>query len=63
VLLPDTLRIRLGNSAGFLNGRKPADDVINAEFSLVTNGALTSDGVNASDKAFLPAFPNLAAPH
>jgi hypothetical protein len=63
VLLPDTLRIRLGNSAGFLNGRKPADDVINAEFSLVTNGALTSDGVSANDKAFLPAFPYLAAPH
>ena len=63
VLLPDTLRIKLGNSAGFLNGRKPADDVINAEFSLVTNGALTSDGVNANDKAFLPAFPYLAAPH
>ena len=63
VLLPDTLGIKLGNSAGFLNGRKPADDVINAEFSLVTNGALTSDGVNANDKAFLPAFPYLAAPH
>lgn len=63
VLLPDTLRIRLGSTAGFLNGRKPSDDVINAEFSLVTNGALTSDGVNANDKAFLPAFPYLAAPH
>ena len=63
VLLPDTLRIRLGSTAGFLNGRKPADDVINAEFSLVTNGALTSDGVNANDKAFLSAFPYLAAPH
>jgi hypothetical protein len=63
VLLPDTLTIRLGNSAGFLNGRKPADDVINAEFSLVTNGALTSDGVNANDKAFSSTFPYLAAPH
>ncbi|HTG40794.1 MAG TPA: DUF4331 family protein, partial [Methylomirabilota bacterium] len=63
VLLPDTLRIKLGSTAGFLNGRKPADDVINAEFSLVTNGALTSDGVNANDKAFLSAFPYLAAPH
>jgi uncharacterized protein DUF4331 len=63
VLLPDMLTIKLGNNAGFLNGRKPADDVINAEFSLVTNGALTSDGVNANDKAFLHAFPYLATPH
>ena len=63
VLLPDTLRIKLGSSAGFLNGRKPSDDVINAEFSLVTNGALTSDGVNANDTAFLTTFPFLAAPH
>ena len=63
VLLPDTLRIKLGSSAGFLNGRTPSDDVINAEFSLVTNGALTSDGVNANDTAFLTTFPFLAAPH
>lgn len=63
VLLPDTLTIKLGDSAGFLNGRKPADDVIDAEFSLVTNGALTSDGVAANDVPFLPAFPYLAAPH
>jgi len=63
VLLPDTLTIKLGNAAGFLNGRKPANDVINAEFSLVTNGALTSDGVNANDSAFSSSFPFLAAPH
>jgi hypothetical protein len=63
VLLPDTLTIKLGNTAGFLNGRKLADDVIDAEFSLVTNGALTSDGVNANDSAFLSTFPFLAAPH
>ncbi|MEP6638221.1 MAG: DUF4331 family protein [Chloroflexota bacterium] len=63
LLLPDTLTIKLGKSAGFLNGRKPSDDVIDAEFSLVTNGALTSDGVNANDKAFLTSFPYLARPH
>jgi hypothetical protein len=63
VLLPDMLTIKLGNTAGFLNGRKPADDVINAEFSLVTNGALTSDGVDANDSAFLSTFPYLATPH
>jgi len=29
----------------------------------VTNGALTSDGVNANDNAFSSTFPYLAAPH
>lgn len=63
VLLPDVLTFQVGNSAGFLNGRKPANDVINAEFSLLTDGAVTSDGVNANDKAFPTSFPYLAGPH
>jgi hypothetical protein len=64
VLLPDTLTIQLGNASGFLNGRRLADDVIDAEFSLLTNGVLTTgDGVNANDKAFRHSFPYLAAPH
>jgi Domain of unknown function (DUF4331) len=63
VLLPDMLTIKLGNSAGFLNGRKLTDDVINAEFSLVTNGNVTSDGVDANDVAFRSSFPFLAKPH
>ena len=62
VLLPDTLTIALGDASGFLNGRRLADDVIDAEFSLLTNGNVTSDGVNANDKAFLASFPYLAAP-
>ena len=62
VLLPDTLTIALGEASGFLNGRRLADDVIDAEFSLLTNGNVTSDGVNANDKAFLANFPYLAAP-
>ena len=62
-LLPDVLTFKVGNSAGFLNGRKLADDVINAEFGLLTNGAVTSDGVNANDKAFSGSFPYLAAAH
>ena len=36
VLTPDTLTIKLGLNAGFLNGRRLSDDVINAEFSLLT---------------------------
>ena len=63
VLLPDTLTIALGDASGFLNGRRLADDVIDAEFSLLTNGNVTSDGANANDKAFLANFPYEAAPH
>jgi hypothetical protein len=63
VLLPDVLTVQLGNAAGFLNGRKLGDDVINAEFSLLTKGAITSDGVDANDKTFMASFPYLARPH
>jgi hypothetical protein len=63
VLTPDTLTFKLGDGSGFLNGRKPADDVINAEFSLLTHGNVTSDGVDANDRAFHTTFPFLAAPH
>ncbi len=57
VLLPDTLTVKLGDAAGFLNGRQPANDVIDAEFSLLTNGNITSDGVNANDKTFPSLLP------
>jgi hypothetical protein len=74
VLLPDELSITLGSSAGFasgtslatlaLNGRKLADDVIDAEFALLTNFVITTgDGVGANDKAFSSSFPYLAGPH
>lgn len=63
ILLPDTLTIKLGSKLGFLNGRRLADDVINAEFGLVTNGAVTSDGVDANDMTFSSSFPYLAAPN
>jgi hypothetical protein len=63
ILLPDTLTIKLGSGAGFLNGRRLADDVINAEFSILTNENVTSDGVDANDRTFRATFPYLAAPH
>lgn len=63
VLLPDTLTVQLGNSAGFLNGRQLGNDVIDAEFSLLTKGSITSDGVNANDLSFGASFPYLASPH
>jgi hypothetical protein len=60
VLLPDVLTIDTGNPAGFLNGRGLADDVIDAELSLLTNGAITTDLVNSNDRPFGSAFPYLA---
>ena len=74
VLLPDELTLTLGSSAGFasgtslatlsLNGRRLGDDVIDAEFALVTNFVVTTgDGVNHNDKALLGSFPFMAGPH
>jgi hypothetical protein len=62
VLLPDVMTVDTSSTAGFLNGRKLADDVIDAELSLLTKGAVTTDLVNANDKPFLNVFPYLAPP-
>jgi hypothetical protein len=63
VLLPDILTVDVSNPAGFLNGRKPADDVIDTELGLVTEGFVTTDCVGSNDAAFPTTFPYLAAPH
>ena len=60
ILLPDILTVDTSNAAGFLNGRRLEDDVIDAELSLLTNGAVAGDGVDANDVAFLNVFPYLA---
>ncbi len=60
VLLPDILTIDVTDPSGFLNGRGLADDVIDAELSLLTNGAVTGDGVDANDVRFRNRFPYLA---
>jgi hypothetical protein len=63
ILLPDILTYDTASSAGFLNGRQLADDVIDAELALVTEGAVTTDCVAANDKQFRARFPYLAGPH
>ena len=63
VLLPDILTFDTSSSAGFLNGRRPVDDVIDAELGLVTEGAAKTDCVSANDKPFPGGFPYLAEPH
>jgi hypothetical protein len=63
VLLPDVLTFDTAKSDGFLNGRRLADDVIDAELGLITEGTVTTDCVSANDRAFRASFPYLAAPH
>jgi hypothetical protein len=63
VLLPDILTVDVSSPAGFLNGRQPANDVIDAELGLVTEGLVTTDCVGSNDVAFPSTFPYLAAPH
>jgi len=64
-LAPDIQPIDVSQPSGFLNGRKPSDDVITAELGLIfgSNAALNDDHVDANDSAFLTTFPYLATPH
>ena len=50
VLLPDILTIDTSSSAGFLNGRALANDVMDAELNLITGGGVPGDCVDANDK-------------
>jgi hypothetical protein len=60
-VLPDVIPFNTTSYSGFPNGRRLSDDVIDAEFSLLTNGALTSDRV-VNDSVFRGAFPYIAPP-
>ena len=72
---PSRLGLLGGDTAGFPNGRRPTDDVVDIElralaggtpftpaFNVSPNNAL-SDGVDRNDSAFLPGFPFIAPPH
>jgi hypothetical protein len=62
-LLPDILTIDTSSSAGFLNGRRLADDVIDIELQLITGDPGAGDCVDGNDVAFQGTFPYLADPH
>ena len=64
-----------GDNAGYPNGRRPADDVVDIslravaggtpftpEFNKAPNNEL-ADGVDANDVEFMESFPYLACPH
>ncbi len=49
--------------AGYPNGRRPADDVVDTIFFFVANQNVFGDSVPANDVAFLDTFPFFAPPH
>jgi hypothetical protein len=59
-LLPDILTFDTSATAGFLNGRQLADDVIDAELQLITGNPAASDNV-ANDSTFRSEFPYVGA--
>jgi Domain of unknown function (DUF4331) len=75
ILVTDVLNVKLNGTTTFfdgtnvLTGRALADDVIDTELLLIfggptgtSNPGLTTDNVNANDKAFAATFPYLASP-
>ena len=70
---PNRFGVLAGDAAGFPNGRRLADDVVDIEFRVVA-GVLVDgfniapnnqlgDGVDVNDMPFLPYFPYVAPPH
>ena len=61
------LGVIAGDNAGYPNGRRLADDVIDIDLQvlegvLVGQSTGLADGVNANDKPFQASFPYLAGP-
>lgn len=66
LLLPDVLVLNTASEDGFvgtLNGRQFAEDVIDFELTVVTNGGIPGDCIDSNDKVFMSDFPYLAGPH
>ena len=70
LVIPDTLKLNLGQPAGFPNGRALTDPVMDVTLAVVlldlsVHTAVDLVGVNptANDMPFLGSFPYLAAPH
>jgi hypothetical protein len=61
-LLPDILTVDTASAAGFPNGRRLNDDVIDTELGLITEGAVATDCVPA-DNTLLSGFPYLGSPN
>jgi hypothetical protein len=64
---PNRFGVIGGDNAGYPNGRRPEDDVVDIDLQviagiLVDNPVPVGDGVDGNDKPFLSQFPYLAAP-
>ena len=64
---PNRFGVLAGDTAGFPNGRRLADDVLDIEVRVIAgflkgNKAALGDGVDKNDKAFSSGFPYLAGP-
>lgn len=66
ILLPDVITYDVGSMANGaalpLNGRALADDVIDAELGIVTNGHITTDCIGRHSD-YLTSFPYVGNPH
>jgi len=65
---PSRFGVLGGDNAGYPNGRRLTDDVVDIDLQvvagfLVGNQVPLGDGVDRNDKPFLSHFPYLAAPH
>lgn len=65
MLLPDMMKLNTAQPTDYPNGRKPSDDVIDANLMQIFGGnsTLNSDNVAGNDTPFPAGFPYLAAPH
>jgi hypothetical protein len=63
ILLPDILTYDYSSTAGYLNGRRLQDDVIDISLNLVTNGKVSGDGVGPHADYLAGDFPYLGKPH
>ncbi len=66
-MTPNRFGVIGGDAAGFPNGRRLADDVVDIDVQVIAgylkgNKRPLGDGVDVNDKPFLTAFPYLAAP-
>jgi len=64
---PNRFGVLAGDNAGFPNGRRLADDVLDIEVRVIAgflqgNKVALGDGVDQNDKPFSSSFPYLAAP-
>jgi uncharacterized protein DUF4331 len=64
---PDRFGVIGGDTAGYPNGRRLGDDVVDIDLQVVAgflkgNKVPLGDGVDQNDKPFLSSFPYLAAP-